>query len=53
MDPAAVSGQPIGSYAKGGVRAVGVRRRYGRGSGGRFPDGLLMDLLRGERADDR
>jgi hypothetical protein len=28
-------------------------RRYGREGGARFPDGLLMDLLRGELADDR
>ena len=53
IDPAAASGQPIGSYAKAGFRAVGARRQYGRGGDGRFPDGLLMDLLRGELADDR
>jgi aminoglycoside 6'-N-acetyltransferase len=36
-----------------GFRAVGVMRRYRRGGDGRFPDGLLMDLLCGELADDR
>jgi hypothetical protein len=34
-------------------RAAGVMRQYGRGGRGRFPDGLLMDLLRGELAGDR
>jgi hypothetical protein len=28
-------------------------RQYERGSDGRFHDGLLMDLLRGELADNR
>ena len=53
IDPAAASDQAIGSYATVGFRAVGVMRQYGRGGDGRFPDGLLMDLLRGELADDR
>jgi hypothetical protein len=38
---------------KVGFHAVGVMRQHGRGGDGRFPDGLLMDLLRGELADDR
>jgi aminoglycoside 6'-N-acetyltransferase len=53
MDPAAASDQPIGSYARVGFRAVGVIWQYGRGGNGRFPDGLLTDLLRGELAGDR
>ena len=53
MDPAAASDQAIGSYAKVGFRAVGVMRQYGRGGDSRFPDGLLMDLLRGELAGGR
>jgi hypothetical protein len=53
VDPAAASDQAIGSYAKVGFRAVGVMRKYGCGGDGRFPDGLLIDLLRGELADDR
>ena len=53
MTPAAASDQAIGSYAKVGFRAAGMMRQYWRGDGGRFPDGLLMDLLRGELADDR
>jgi len=36
-----------------GFRPVGVMRRYERGGDGRFHDGLLMDLLRGELARDR
>jgi aminoglycoside 6'-N-acetyltransferase len=31
-----------------GFRPVGVMRQYERGGDGRFHDGLLMDLLRGE-----
>ena len=53
IDPAAASDQAIGSYAKVGFRAAGVMRQYGRGGDGRFPDGLLTDLLRGELADGR
>jgi hypothetical protein len=36
-----------------GFRAVGVIWQYGREGNGRFPDGLLTDLLRGELAGDR
>ncbi len=51
IDPAAANGRAIASYAKVGFRAVGVMRQYERGGDGRFHDGLLMDLLRGELAD--
>jgi len=53
IDPAAANDQAIRSYAKVGFRAVGVMRQYERGADGRFHDGLLMDLLRGEQAEDR
>jgi aminoglycoside 6'-N-acetyltransferase len=42
----------IRSYAKVGFRPVGVMRQYERGGDGRFHDGLLMDLLRGELAPE-
>jgi aminoglycoside 6'-N-acetyltransferase len=48
IDPAAANSQAIRSYAKVGFRPVGVMRQYERGGDGRFHDGLLMDLLRGE-----
>jgi aminoglycoside 6'-N-acetyltransferase len=35
-----------------GFRAVGVMRQYERGGDGHFHDGLLMDLLRGELAEN-
>jgi len=53
IDPAAANDQAISSYAKVGFRAVGVMRQYERGTDGRFHDGLQMDLLRGELAEDR
>lgn len=52
IDPAAANARAIRSYAKVGFRPVGVMRQYERGSDGRFHDGLLMDLLRGELAED-
>jgi aminoglycoside 6'-N-acetyltransferase len=52
IDPAAANAQAIRSYAKAGLRRVGVMRQYERGSDGRFHDGLLMDLLRDELAPD-
>jgi aminoglycoside 6'-N-acetyltransferase len=53
IDPAAANERAIRSYAKVGFRPVGVLRQYERGADGRFHDGLLMDLLRGELADGR
>jgi aminoglycoside 6'-N-acetyltransferase len=48
IDPAAANERAIRSYASVGFRPVGVMRQYERGNDGRFHDGLLMDLLRGE-----
>jgi aminoglycoside 6'-N-acetyltransferase len=48
IDPAAANERAIRSYASVGFRPVGVMRQYERGGDGRFHDGLLMDLLRGE-----
>ena len=50
IDPAVANAQAIRSYTKVGFRPVGVMRQYERGGDGRFHDGLLMDLLRGELA---
>ena len=50
IDPAAANERAIRSYASVGFRPVGVMRQYERGGDGRFHDGLLMDLLRGELA---
>jgi len=52
IDPAAANERAIRSYARVGFRPVGVMRQYERGGDGRFHDGLLMDLLRGELAED-
>lgn len=52
IDPAAANHQAIRSYTKVGFRPVGVMRQYERGDDGRFHDGLLMDLLRGELIGD-
>jgi aminoglycoside 6'-N-acetyltransferase len=48
IDPAAANSQAIRCYTAVGFRPVGVMRQYERGGDGRFHDGLLMDLLRGE-----
>jgi aminoglycoside 6'-N-acetyltransferase len=48
IDPAAANSRAIRCYASVGFRPVGVMRQYERGGDGRFHDGLLMDLLRGE-----
>jgi aminoglycoside 6'-N-acetyltransferase len=45
IDPAVVNTRAIRCYEKVGFRPVGVMRRYERGPGGVFRDGLLMDLL--------
>ena len=52
IDPAAANEQAIRSYTGVGFRPVGVLRQYERGRDGRFHDGLLMDLLRGELVSD-
>jgi aminoglycoside 6'-N-acetyltransferase len=52
IDPAAANAQAIRSYAKVGFRPVGVMRQYERGGDGHFHDGLLMDLLRDELAQE-
>ena len=52
IDPAAANEQAIRSYTQVGFRPVGVLRQYERGRDGRFHDGLLMDLLRGELVSD-
>ncbi len=52
IDPAAANDQAIRSYTKVGFRPVGVMRQYERGGDGHFHDGLLMDLLRGELAEN-
>jgi aminoglycoside 6'-N-acetyltransferase len=51
IDPAAGNRRAIRAYEKVGFRPVGVMRQYELGADGRFHDGLLMDLLRGELAD--
>lgn len=45
IDPAAANERAIGAYASLGFKPVGIMRRYGRGPGGVWRDGLLMDLL--------
>jgi aminoglycoside 6'-N-acetyltransferase len=52
IDPAAANAAAIRAYEKVGFRPVGVMREYERGVDGMFHDGLLMDLLAGELADD-
>jgi aminoglycoside 6'-N-acetyltransferase len=52
IDPAAANDRAIRSYRKVGFKPVGVMRLYERGSDGQFHDGLLMDLLRDELAQD-
>lgn len=45
IDPAADNVAAIRAYTKVGFRAVGVMRRYERGTDGTWHDGLLMELL--------
>jgi aminoglycoside 6'-N-acetyltransferase len=51
IDPAADNAAAIRCYSKVGFRAVGVMRKYERGSDGTWHDGLLMDLLADELID--
>lgn len=48
IDPAAANERAIAAYERVGFRRVGLMRNYERGQDGRFHDGLLMDMLRGE-----
>jgi aminoglycoside 6'-N-acetyltransferase len=48
IDPAVANERAIRCYRRVGFRPVGVMRQYERGPDGRFHDGLLMDMLRGE-----
>ncbi len=51
IDPAADNDPAIRCYASVGFRAVGVMRDYERRPDGSWADGLLMELLIGDRAD--
>lgn len=51
IDPAVDNRRAIRTYEKAGFRPVGVLRQYERRADGRFHDGLLMDMLRGELTD--
>ena len=48
IDPSAANERAIRAYRGIGFKPVGVMRQYERGPDGRFHDGVLMDLLRGE-----
>jgi aminoglycoside 6'-N-acetyltransferase len=48
IDPAADNDGAIAVYERLGFRRIGIMRDYERGPDGRWHDGLLMDLLRGE-----
>ena len=52
IDPSATNDHAIRAYTKVGFRPVGVLRRYERGPDGTWHDGLLMDLLPEDLADD-
>jgi aminoglycoside 6'-N-acetyltransferase len=45
IDPSAQNDRAIKAYERVGFKPVGLLRRYERGPGGSFHDGLLMDLL--------
>ena len=49
IDPAAENARAIRCYAAVGFRPVGVMRRYWRDPDGAWRNGLLMDMLAGER----
>jgi aminoglycoside 6'-N-acetyltransferase len=51
IDPAVDNVRAVRAYEKVGFRPVGVMREYELRADGRFHDGLLMDLLRGELVD--
>jgi aminoglycoside 6'-N-acetyltransferase len=52
IDPAADNAAAIRAYEKVGFRPVGVMRSYERGTDGTWHDGLLMELLATELADE-
>jgi len=51
IDPAADNAAAIRAYEKVGFRPVGVMRSYERGPDGTWHDGLLMELLADELAE--
>jgi aminoglycoside 6'-N-acetyltransferase len=53
IDPAADNLAAIACYRKVGFRSVGVMRQYERSPDGTWHDGLLMELLAEELADER
>jgi aminoglycoside 6'-N-acetyltransferase len=52
IDPAADNAAAIRAYEKVGFRRVGVMRSYERGPDGTWHDGLLMEMLADELADE-
>ena len=52
IDPAADNLAAIRAYENAGFQRVGIMRAYERGADGTFHDGLLMDLLADDLADD-
>jgi aminoglycoside 6'-N-acetyltransferase len=48
IDPAVANERAVRAYKAVGFKPVGVLRRYERGPGGEWRDGLLMDLLADE-----
>lgn len=53
IDPEVANDVAIRSYSAVGFKPVGVMRRYSRRPDGTWVDGLLMDLLADELADER
>jgi aminoglycoside 6'-N-acetyltransferase len=51
IDPAVDNVRAVRAYEKVGFRPIGVMREYELGADGRFHDGLLMELLRGDLVD--
>lgn len=52
IDPAAANTRAIRAYTKVGFHPVGVMRAYERGADGQWHDGLLMDLLEQDIAQE-
>ena len=52
IDPAAKNARAIRAYEKVGFKPVGIMRRYERAPDGEWRDGLLMDLLAEELAEE-
>lgn len=48
IDPATANERAIRAYERVGFKRVGIMRQYERGVDGKWHDGLLLDLLRGE-----